>query len=67
VKRRDFLAAGATLAAAAGVGRTARAQPALPVGDFLLARSGRVLTVAHRAEPDRVLWETDPQGNFLAA
>jgi alpha-glucosidase len=67
VKRRDFLAAGATLAAAAGIGRTARAQPALPVGDFLLSRSDSVLTVAHRAAPDRVLWETDPQGNFLAA
>jgi alpha-glucosidase (family GH31 glycosyl hydrolase) len=68
MKRRDFLAAGAG-AAAAGLARSARAQAggALPVGNFLLSRAGGVLSVAHRAAPERVLWETDPEGNFLAA
>ena len=73
LKRRQFLVAGTT--ALAGAGLPAGAQVAgeaaggasWAVGDFVLTRRGRVLAVAHGSEPERVLWETDPQGNFLVA
>ena len=60
--------AGAGLPGArAGGGRRRPAATSWAVGDFILTRRGRVLAVAHGSEPGRVLWETDPQGDFLVA
>jgi alpha-glucosidase len=73
LKRRHFLAAGASAVATAGLSGAARAQVAAKtddrraIGDFLLARVGRGLRVSHRREPDRVLWQTASNGDFLAA
>ena len=70
MKRREFLVgtggvlAGAALAAGA---EAQQADAAWPVGDFVLQRRGKVLAVVHADEPGRVLWETDPEGNFLVA
>ncbi|HET9069697.1 MAG TPA: TIM-barrel domain-containing protein, partial [Amaricoccus sp.] len=78
MRRRQFLAGGGALAGTGLAGR-ARAQGAAagsaagsgdgswPVGDFILSRRGGVLEVVHGSEPERVIWETDPAGNFLAA
>ena len=70
MKRREFLVgtggvlAGTALAAGA---QAQQADAAWPVGDFVLQRRGKVLAVVHADEPGRVLWETDPEGNFLVA
>jgi alpha-glucosidase len=73
LKRREFVAAsGSALAIAALPGGLA-AQPAVapgehyPVGDFILTRTPRGLRVAHKQEPERVIWETAPGGDFLVA
>ncbi len=74
VGRREFLTAAASaVAAAAGLEQEAYAQPAaMPgqaqaVGEFILDRTGNGLRVLHRRSPDRVLWESAVDGNFLVA
>jgi alpha-glucosidase len=73
MKRREFLAAGASAALAAALPQVTSAQPdasegeSHPVGDFILQRAGGVLRVAHRQQPERVLWESAPDGNFIIA
>ena len=72
MKRRDFLV-GASAVVAAALPQAASAQSnagegdKYPVGDFILRRAGGILRVSHRQKPERVLWESAPDGNFLAA
>ncbi len=65
---------GTTALAGAGLAAGVSAQTAGPapenswtVGDFVLQRRGAVLAVVHGSAPDRVIWETDRDGDFLAA
>ncbi|HZV20265.1 MAG TPA: alpha-glucosidase [Hyphomicrobiales bacterium] len=37
------------------------------IGDFALRQVGRSLQVLQKSAPERVLWETDPSGEFLVA
>ena len=68
MKRREFLASGAAATAVAGIAAgAAAAERTLAAGDFRITVAGGVITVAHAAEPGRVLWETDPDGQFLIA
>ena len=73
LKRRDFFAAGASAVAIATLPGGIAAQPAAtpgehyPVGDFILTRTERGLQVSHKQEPDRVIWESEPEGNFISA
>jgi alpha-glucosidase len=72
MKRRDFLTAGASVAAAASLPTLASAQSAAdieehPIGEFLLRRAGGGLQVSHRRAPQRVLWETAADKNFIIA
>ena len=73
LKRRDFFAAGASAAAIATLPGGIAAPPAAapdehyPVGDFILTRTERGLQVSHKQEPDRVIWESEPEGNFIIA
>ena len=74
MKRREFLALAASSAATAAMPAppTIAADSAAPTeeraaGDFLVRRIGAVVAVAHRNAPQRVLWETAANGNFLVA
>jgi alpha-glucosidase len=71
MKRRDFLAAGVSAIAAAGLPIHGRAESgsagAQPVGDFLLKRTDNGLQVSHKDKPDFVIWETARDGNFIVA
>ena len=77
MKRREFLATGASAAVAAALPRAASARDAAPmpvpvwekhrVGDFILQRAGGILRVAHQRMPERILFETAPDGNFIIA
>jgi alpha-glucosidase len=72
VGRREFLTAAASAVAVALEQKTP-AQAASPpgeqhpVGEFILARSGNGLRIAHSRNPDRALWESAPDGNFILA
>ena len=70
VKRRDLFASSIAAVALGALPRpTAAAVDAgtnYPVGDFILRRTDRGLSVAHSNEPDRVLWATQSDGHFLA-
>ncbi len=72
MKRREFLA----LAAASAAAATLPAAPASAaegavderaVGEFLVRRLANGVQVAHKRTPQRILWETAADGNFLAA
>ena len=74
MKRRDFFAAaGASAVAlatlprglAAQSGSSAVAAEQYEIGDFVLRRAGPNLSVVHRSAPERLLWESEPDGNFL--
>ena len=74
MKRRDFFAAaGASAVAlttlprglAAQFGSAAVAAEQYEIGDFVLRRTALNLSVVHRAAPERLLWESEPDGNFL--
>ncbi|MGD0421013.1 MAG: hypothetical protein ABSA68_15755 [Xanthobacteraceae bacterium] len=73
VRRRDFLVAGVSAVAAAALEQKTSAQPAVvasekhPVGEFILDRTDNSLRVTHRRNPDRVLWESAADGNFVIA
>jgi sulfoquinovosidase len=72
IRRREFLAAGATIAAAAalaGDGKTQRANAAEDhlVGDFILRRFQSGLQILHKNKPDHILWETVQDGTFISA
>jgi hypothetical protein len=67
IRRRDFLAAGASAVAVAQLPPTAGAQGApgkageRAVGDFILRQTDDVLQVSHKQKPGRILWETRPR------
>ena len=74
MKRRDFFAAaGASAVALTTLPRGLAAQSdsaavaaeQYEVGDFVLRRGGPNLSVVHRGAPERLLWESEPDGNFL--
>jgi sulfoquinovosidase len=75
VKRRELLTLAATAVAAAAIEQRASAQtPAplaadnqYPVGEFILQRAGKALRVVHQRNPNRVLWESAADGNFIIA
>ncbi len=73
VGRRAFLTAAASAVAAATLEQKVAAQSASapgvrhPIGEFILDRTGNGLRVLHSRDPDRVLWETAPDGNFIIA
>jgi sulfoquinovosidase len=70
LKRRGFLAAGASAIAVASLPGAAATEPAgehYPVGDFILTHTNGGLRVAHRRKPDRIIWESGPDGNFIIA
>jgi sulfoquinovosidase len=75
MRRREFLEKGASVAVLAALPRTrpTRAETAPPapksysVGDFILQHAGKMLRVVHRLKPERVLWESAPDGNFVVA
>jgi alpha-glucosidase len=75
--RRRFLAAGAGAGASALVAAAlpqAVAAPSdagsaerYPIGDFILHRDGGALSVSHIKSPDRMIWQSAADGNFLVA
>ena len=73
MKRRDFFAAAGASAVALTTlpcGLAAQSDPAAAaeqygVGDFVLRRARPNLSVVHRETPERLLWESEPDGNFL--
>jgi len=72
MKRREFLVLAASSAATATlpVAPASAAEEAVEeraIGDFLVRRVGPGLQVAHSRAPQRILWETAANGNFLAA
>jgi sulfoquinovosidase len=69
MERRDFLMTGATMAVAGSLPRLAEAAAGEDhaVGDFILRRTGNALQVFHRREPDRVIWESAADGNYIVA
>ena len=72
MKRRDFLVLAASSAATAALPAASpsaadEAVEGRAVGDFLVRRAGGGVQVAHRRAPQRVLWETAANGNFLVA
>ena len=70
VKRRDLFASSVAAVTLAALPRHAAAAvdagTNYPVGDFILRRTDRGLSVAHSNEPDRILWATQSEGDFLA-
>ena len=70
VKRRDLFASSIAAVTLAALPRHAAAAvdagTNYPVGDFILRRTDRGLSVAHSKEPDRILWATQSEGDFLA-
>ena len=73
LKRRGFLAAGvsavavATLPSGGAAQQAAEAGERHPIGDFILTRTSGGLRISHQRKPDRVIWETEPAGNFIVA
>jgi alpha-glucosidase len=73
MKRRQVLAMSASAIAGAMLPRVAVEQSAAatrnrnPIGDFILGRTGVGLQVMHRLKPGHILWETEPDGNFIVA
>ncbi len=73
MRRRDFLTASVTAAAAGVLSVDGVAQQSTaageehPVGDFILRHTGNGLQIVHKNQPDRVLWDTAPEGAFLTA
>ena len=71
LNRRGLFAIGLAAVAVPALPRDAAAAvdagTTYPVGDFLLPRAEKGLSVAHKQSPDRVIWATQSDGNFLAA
>ena len=71
MKRRDFLTIGAGALAVTSLPNAVAAQaPAVEthsLGSFLLTRTATGLQVAHKNAPDRIIWDTVADGDFLAA
>ena len=72
MRRREFLTAGATAAAAVvlsvdGTAQQAAAGEDHPVGDFILRRTENGLQILHKNKSDRIVWETVPDGTFITA
>jgi sulfoquinovosidase len=72
MRRREFLTAGVMAASTStltvdGFAQRFAAGEAYPVGDFILRRNGNGLQVLHKNKPDRILWETVPDGAFIVA
>jgi sulfoquinovosidase len=72
MKRREFLVLAASSAATATLPVTpaSAADEAVEeraIGDFLVRRVGAGVQVAHSDAPQRILWETAANGNFLVA
>jgi alpha-glucosidase len=72
MKRREFLVFAASSAATAAlpVAPASAADGAAEeraIGEFLVRRVGVDVQVAHRRAPQRLLWETAADGNFLVA
>ena len=71
LNRRGLFAIGLTAVALPALPRDAAAAvdagTTYPVGDFLMRRAEKGLSVAHKQSPDRVIWATQADGNFLAA
>jgi alpha-glucosidase len=75
MKRRNFLSVGAltlggaTFARSNQPGRTLwTVDEQYPIGDFILQRTGtNQLRIVHQQLPDRVLWQSATDGNFLIA
>lgn len=71
MKRRNFLSIGTGALAVTSLPNAVAAQtPAVEthvLGNFLLTRTEAGLQVAHKDAPDRVIWDTAADGDFLAA
>jgi alpha-glucosidase len=72
MKRREFLTASVSTIAATTLPEAPTAQPPAagqqyPVGDFILQRTGIHLHIVHRLNPEGLLWESAPDGNFIIA
>ena len=73
LKRRGFLAAGvsavaiATLPSGGAAQQAAEAGERYPIGDFILTRAAGGLRISHKRKPERVIWESEPAGNFIVA
>jgi alpha-glucosidase len=72
IRRRELLkaTAAATVAAFTEVPPSRAATSSgerYPVGDFILGRTAAGLQVTQRLKPDRILWESAPDGNFIIA
>jgi len=71
LKRRELFTAGLSAVALAsvpgGISSAAAADEHYQIGDFVLTRTRRGLRVSHQQERDRVIWETESEGNFLSA
>jgi alpha-glucosidase len=72
MRRREFLTASASAAAIAAFASAAQSETPdeakiHPVGDFVLRQVDRGLQVLHKSAPQKVLWETEPSGEFLVA
>jgi alpha-glucosidase len=73
MKRRDFLSAGVGALATTSLphGVLSQSSPSAtethPIGDFLLTRTATGLQVAHRSAPERIIWDTVADGDFLVA
>jgi alpha-glucosidase len=71
LRRREFLTASATAAVAVALSPGVTAEPAAgedhPVGDFILRRRSNGLQILHKLRPDRILWETAVDGDFIIA
>jgi alpha-glucosidase len=71
MKRRDFLTVGAGALAVSALPHAVSAQaPAVEthsLGSFLLNRTATGLQVAHKNAPDRLIWDTAADGDFLVA
>ncbi|WP_052003332.1 alpha-glucosidase [Microvirga sp. BSC39] len=71
MKRRDFLTIGAGALAVTTLPNAVAAQASAvemhSLGSFLLTRTATGLQVAHKNAPDRVIWDTVADGDFLTA
>jgi sulfoquinovosidase len=72
MRRREFMTAGAMAAAAAalpvdGNAQRTNASEDHSVGDFILRHFENGLQILHKNKPDRILWETVPDGTFITA
>jgi hypothetical protein len=72
MRRREFLTASASAAAIAAFANAAQSETPdeakfYSVGDFVLRQVERGLQVSPKSAPQKVLWETEPSGDFLVA